>query len=240
MCLQWGRPGFSPWVGTIPWRRERLPTPVFWPGKFHGLYSPWGPKELDTTEQLLLSLSDNLKTLHQSLKTSGYSLLSYTHPSLEYNLSSVLFSRSVVSDSLQPHESQHARPPYPSPTPRIYSNSCPLSWSCHPTISSPSLPTLNIPQHQGLFKWVSSSNQVAKVLEFQLQHQSFQWISRTDFLKIDWLDLLATQGTLKSLLQHHSSKASILRCSASLWSNSHIHTWLLEKTIALTRWSFVS
>ena len=115
------------WFGKIPWRTERLPSQVFWPGKFHGLYSPWGPKELDTTEQLLLSLSDNLKTLHQSLKTSGYSLLSYTHPSLEYNLSSVLFSRSVVSDSLQPHESQHARPPYPSPTPRIYSNSCPLS-----------------------------------------------------------------------------------------------------------------
>ena len=47
-----GRPGFSPWVGKIPWRRERLPTPVFWPGEFHGLYSPWGCKESDTTEQL--------------------------------------------------------------------------------------------------------------------------------------------------------------------------------------------
>jgi len=48
--LQCGRPGFDPWVGKIPWRRERLPTPVFWPGEFHGLYSPWGCKELDTTE----------------------------------------------------------------------------------------------------------------------------------------------------------------------------------------------
>ena len=48
--LQCGRPGFNPWVGKIPWRRERLPTPVFWPGEFHGLYSPWGCKELDTTE----------------------------------------------------------------------------------------------------------------------------------------------------------------------------------------------
>ena len=47
---QCGRPGFDPWVGKIPWRRERLPTPVFWPGEFHGLYSPWGCKELDTTE----------------------------------------------------------------------------------------------------------------------------------------------------------------------------------------------
>ena len=48
--LQCGRPGFHPWVGKIPWRGERLPTPVFWPGEFHGLYSPWGRKELDTTE----------------------------------------------------------------------------------------------------------------------------------------------------------------------------------------------
>ena len=52
MCLQYGRPGFNPWVGKIPWRRERLPTPVFWPGEFHGLYSPWGHKESDMTERL--------------------------------------------------------------------------------------------------------------------------------------------------------------------------------------------
>ena len=74
----------------------------------------------------------------------------------------------------------------------------------HP-LSSPSPPALNLSQHQGLFQWVSSSHQVARVLEFQLQHQSFQWTPRTG---------LAVQGTLKSLLQHHSSKASILRCSA--------------------------
>ena len=47
-CLQCGRPGLDPWVGKIPWKRERLPTPVFWPGEFHGLYSPWGHKESDT------------------------------------------------------------------------------------------------------------------------------------------------------------------------------------------------
>ena len=56
MCLQCRRPGFDPWVGKTPWRRERLPTPVFWPGEFHGLYSPWDCKE-DMTEQLSLSLS---------------------------------------------------------------------------------------------------------------------------------------------------------------------------------------
>ena len=53
--LQWGIPGFDPWVGRIPWRRESLPTPVFWPGEFHGMYSPWGCKESDTTKQLSLS-----------------------------------------------------------------------------------------------------------------------------------------------------------------------------------------
>ena len=83
----------------------------------------------------------------------------------------------------------------------------------HPLLS-PSPPAFNLSKHQGLFQWVSSLHQVANVLEFQLQHQSFQWIFRTDFFRIDRLDLLAVQGTLKSLLQHHSSKASILQCSA--------------------------
>ena len=86
----------------------------------------------------------------------------------------------------------------------------------HPSypLSSPYPPALNFSQHQGLFQWVSSSHQVAKVLEFQLQHQSFQWTPRLISFRMDWLDLLAVQGTLKSLLQHHSSKTSILRCSA--------------------------
>ena len=83
------------------------------------------------------------------------------------------------------------------------------SQPSHP-LSSTS-PAFNISQHQGLFQWVSSSHQVAKVLEFQLQHQSFQWLIS---FRMDWLDPLAVQGTLKSLLQHHSSKASILQCSA--------------------------
>ena len=98
--------------------------------------------------------------------------------------SSVQFSRSVVSDSLRPHELQHARPPYPSPTPGVYSNSCPSSWWCqvsHP-LSSPSPPAPIPSQHQGLFQWVNSLHEVAKVLEFQLQNQSFQWTPRTDLL----------------------------------------------------------
>ena len=100
-----------------------------------------------------------------------------------FPFSSVQFSCSVVSNSLQPHELQHARPPCPSPTPRVYPNSCPLSQWCHPTISSSVVPfssALNLSQHQGLFKWVRSSHQVTKELEFQLQHQSYQWIPRTN------------------------------------------------------------
>ena len=99
----------------------------------------------------------------------------------------------------------------------------------HP-LSSPSPPALNVSQHQGLFKWVSSSHQVAKVLEFQLQHQSFQWTSRTDFFRMDWLYLLVVQETLKSLFQHHSSKASILWHSAFFYSPTLTSIYdLLEK-----------
>ena len=112
----------------------------------------------------------------RTLEWVAISLLSNNSP-----LISVQFSHSVMSDSLRPHELQHARPPCPSPTPRVHPNSCPLSWWCHPT-KSPSPPALYLSQHQGLFKRVSSSHQVAKVLEFQIQHQSFQWIFRTDVL----------------------------------------------------------
>ena len=101
-------------------------------------------------------------------------------------ISSVQFSGSVVSNSLWPHGPQHVRPHCPSPTPRVYSNSCPLSQWYHPAISSyviPFPPASNPFQHQGLFQWVNSLREVAKVLEFQLQHQSFQWTARTDLLQ---------------------------------------------------------
>ena len=90
--------------------------------------------------------------------------------------SSVQFSHSVLSDSLHTQGLQHARLLCTSPTPRVDSNS-----PSHP-LSSPSPSAFNLSQHQGLFKWVTFSHQVAKVLEFQLQHQSFQWIFRTDLL----------------------------------------------------------
>ena len=93
----------------------------------------------------------------------------------------------------------------------------------HP-LSSPFPPTFNLSQHQGLFRWVSSSHQVSKVLEFQLQYQSFQWTPRTD---TDLLEngLVGSPWTLKSLLQHHSSKASILWCSA-FFIVQHSHPYI--------------
>ena len=108
----------------------------------------------------------------------------------------------------------------------------------HP-LSSPSPLALNPSQHQDLFQWLNSSNEVDKVLEFQHQHQSFQRIFWTDLFRIDCLDLLAVQGTLKSLLQHHSSKASILwRWAFFTVQLSHPYM-TTGKTIALTRWTFV-
>ena len=95
------------------------------------------------------------------------------------------FSHSVMSNSLWPHGLEHTRLPCPSPTPRACSNSCPLSQWYHSTISSSVIPFSSCLQSfpaWGLFKWFSSSCQVAEVLELQLQHQSFQWTFRTDFL----------------------------------------------------------
>ena len=184
--------------------------------------SPWGHKEPDMTEQLNNNVYSNFSVLSlgypkPSMKPcfSHYSHLIFTFKILYKSVCSlfqaVQFSHSVVSDSLRPHESQLARPPCPSPTPGVHSNSRPSSRWCHPAISSsvvPSPPAPNPSQHQGLFRWVNSLHEAAKVLfSFSIspsnEHPGL-------IFRMDWLDLLAVQGTLKSLLQHHSSKVSIL------------------------------
>ena len=109
--------------------------------------------------------------------------------------------------------------------------SCPLS--------SPSPPAFNLSQHQGLLQWVDSSNQVVKALELQLQHHFLQWILRVDLFRMHWFALLAVQGTLKSLLQHHSSKASILWPSVFFMVQCSHPYMTAGKTIALTRQSLV-
>ena len=129
---------------------------------------------------------------------------------------SVQFSCSVMSDSVQPRELQHSRPPCPSPTPGVYPNPCSLSWWCHPTISSSVVPFSSCPQSFPAwrsFQWVSSLRRWPKYWSFSFSISPSNEYPGLIF-RMDWLALPAVQGTLKSLLQHHSSKASILRQSA--------------------------
>ena len=152
----------------------------------------------------------------------------------QYSISSVQFSHSVMSNSLRPHESQHARPPCPSPTPGIYPNPCPLSWWCHPTISS-SVITFSscLSNESALHMWWPKYWSFSFSISPSSEHPGL--IS----FRMDWLDLLAVQVTLKSLLQHHSSKASILRRSA-FFTVQLSHPYVTTgKTIALTRQTFV-
>ena len=143
-----------------------------------------------------------------------------------------------MSDSLWPHESQHARPPCPSPTPRVYPNPCPLSQWCHPAISSSAIPFSSCPQYFP----ASESFPISQL--FAWGGQRIEVSSSTSVLPMNtqgWfcLDLLAVQGILKSLVQRHSSKASILRRSAFFivqLSHSYMTT---GKNIALSRWTFV-
>ena len=133
-----------------------------------------------------------------------------------YQFSSVQISCSVVFDSLQPHESQHARPPCPSPTSGVHSNSRPSSQWCHPAILSSVAPFSSCPQSLCIRVFSNESTlcmRWPKYWSFSFSIISSKEIPGLIFRR-DWLDLLAVQGTLESLLQHHSSKASILRCSA--------------------------
>ena len=107
----------------------------------------------------------------------------------------------------------------------------------HP-LSSPSPPVFNLSQHQGLFQWVTSLHQVAKLLDFSFNISPSNEYSGLIFFRIDWFDLLEVQGTLKSLLQHHSSKASILWCSAFFMVHLSYSYMTTGKTIALTRRTF--
>ena len=146
----------------------------------------------------------------------------------------VQFSRSVTSDPLQPHGLQHTRPPCPSPTPRVCSNSCPLSQWCHPTISSSLVPfSSQIFQMNQFFASGGQSigaSASASVLPMNIQ----------DRFPLGWTGwILAVQGTLKSLLQHHSSKASILRRLAFFIVQVSHPYMTTGKTIALTKWTIV-
>ena len=159
------------------------------------------------------------------------------------SISSVQFSHSIVSNPLRPHGLQHARPPCPWPTAGVYSNSSQLSWWCHPTISSSVIPFSSCPQSFP----ASGSFQMSRLFASGGQYWSFSFnvspaneYSGLISFSMEWLDLLAVQGTLKSLLQHHSSKASILLCSA-FFIVQHPHPYMTTgKTIVLTRWTLLA
>ena len=168
-------------------------------------YSPWGHKELDTTERLHF---------------------------LSFFLS-VQFSRSVVSDSLPPHEKQHARLLCPSPTPGVHSNSCSSSRWCHPAISSSVVPFSSCPQSlpasesfpvSQLFAWCGQSIGVsvsASVLPVNIQ----------DWFPLGWTGWISLQskGLSRVVSNIAAQKHQFFGAHSSLWSNSHIQTWLLEK-----------
>ena len=149
---------------------------------------------------------------------------------------SIQFSRSVMSDSLQPNGPQHARPPCPSPTPGVYRNSCPLSRWCHPAISPSVIPFSSSPQSfpaSGSFQMSQFfASRWPKYWSFSFNISSSNEYSGLISFRMDWLALLAVRGTL----QHHVvfSKTTVQKhqffsTQLSLWSNSHMHTWLLEK-----------
>ena len=155
---------------------------------------------------------------------------------------SVQFSCSVMSNSLQPQGLQHARLPCPSPTLGAYSNSRPLSQWCHPTISSSVVPfsfCYNLSQHQGLSNESVLHIRWPKYWSFTFSISPFNEYLGLISFRMDWMDLLAVQGIFKSLLQHHSSKASILQRSA-FFTVQLSHPYMTNgKTIALTRQIFV-
>ena len=158
------------------------------------------------------------------------------------SLLSVRFSHSVMSKSLLPHESQHTRPPCPSPIPGVYSNPCPLSRWRHPAISSSVIPFSSCPQSfeaLGSFPMSQLCMRWPKYRSFSFNiSPSNEQLGLTSF-RMDWLDLLEVQRTLKSLFQHHSSKPSILLYSA-FFTIQLSHPYITTgKTIALTRWTFV-
>ena len=152
---------------------------------------------------------------------------------------SVQFSCSVVSESLQPHELQHTRSPCPSPTVRVYPNPCPLSWWCHPTTSSSVVPFSSCPQSfpaSGSFQMsqlFASRGQSIGSFSFNISPSNEH--SGLISFRMEWLHLLAVQRILKSLLQHHSSKASLLWCSAFFIVQLSHPYMTTGKTVALTR-----
>ena len=153
------------------------------------------------------------------------------------------FSRSVVSNSLRPRELQHARPPFPSPTPGVYPNPCPSSRWCHPMISSSVISFSSCPQSfpaSGSFQMSQLFESGGQSLEFQFQHQSFQWTPRTDLLQDGLVGSPCSPRDSQESSptpQFKSINSSVLSFLYSQLSHPYMTT---GKTIALIRWTFVA
>ena len=196
-----------------PLEEEMATTPVFSPGKFHEQkslvsYSTWGWKDMDMTEH------------------------TYTHTNTYGNLpgiSSVQLSPSVVSDSLWQHESQHVRPPCPSQTPGVYSNSCPSSRWCHPAISSSVVPFSSFPQSlpasgsfpmSQLFAWGGQSIGVsASTTVLPMNTQDWSPLGWTGWISLQFKEL--SRVFSNTMVQ----KRQFFSTQPSSQPNSHIHTW---------------
>ena len=141
----------------------------------------------------------------------------------------LLFICPVMSDSLRPRGLQHARPPCPSPSPGVCPSSSSLHWWCHPTISSSVIPFSSCMQHQGLFKWVSSSYQWPNYWSFSSSISLSNEYSVLISFRIDWLMSLQSKGFSSVFSNTTVQKHQFYDTQLCLWPNSHIHTWLLEK-----------
>ena len=146
---------------------------------------------------------------------------------------SIQFSCSVVSDSLQPHEPQHTRPPCPSPTPGVHPNPCPLSWWCHPTISSSVIPFFSCPQSfpaSGSFQmsqlFASGGQSIGVSASIPVLPMNTQ-----DWFPSGWTGWISlrSKGLSRIFSNTTVQKHQFFCTQLSLWSNSHIHPWLLEK-----------
>ena len=220
----------------IPWMGE--------PGR------PWGPR--------VYGVAKSPKVQRDFTFTLELVFDSVSFHDIQLYFSSVQFSHSVVSDPLPPHESQHARPPCLSKTPGVYSNTCPSSWWCHWAISSSAVPFFSCPQFlpasgsfptSQLFAWMCI---LVHPLSARPKYWSFSFnISPSNehpglIFRMDWLDLLAVQGTLKSLLQHHSSNLNYsywlntaprtLHCPPPPHTHTHTHTQIPSRRLISASW----
>jgi len=222
-------------------KKKKLWQILFWEG---------GSKTADSDcsheiKRSLLLVRNATTNLDSLLKSTDITLLTKVHlvKAIVFPVVMYQISRSVVSDSLRPHNSQHARSPCPSPTPGVHSDSRPSSQWCHPAISSSVVPFSSCPPIPPSIRVLSNESTLhmkwPKYWSFSFSIIPSKEIPGLISFRMDWLDLLAVKGTLKSLLHHHRSKASILQRSA-FFTVQFSHPYMTTgKTIALTSQTFV-